>query len=156
MAIALTLREYLDGRAIGYDVLTHRRTTNSTRTAHASHVAGDSLAKAVVLKGDEGYLLAVVPASCTVRIDDVCDLLERPVSLATEDDIRTLFADCEFGAVPALGSAYGLETIIDERLERPGDIYFEAGDHQTLIHLTQQQFTGLTWNAYRGQISKRM
>jgi len=154
MAIALKLREYLDDRAISYEVLAHRRTTTSSSTAEASHISSDSLAKAVLLKGNGSYLLAVVPASCVVQIDKVSGLLDCSVGLATETDIQAVFADCEPGAVPPLGSAYGLETVIDERLERPADIYLEAGDHKSLIHLTQQQFNGLTWDAFRGQIAK--
>jgi Ala-tRNA(Pro) deacylase len=33
------------------------------RTAEASHVSGERLAKAVVLRRDGGYMLAVLPAS---------------------------------------------------------------------------------------------
>jgi Ala-tRNA(Pro) deacylase len=155
MAIAMTLRQYLDGRAVSYDVLAHRPTATSARTAEASHVSGDCLAKAVLLKGESGYLLAVVPASCQVEIDAVAALLDRRVELATEGDIQLLFADCDRGAIPPLGSAYGVETVIDERLERPDQIYFEGGDHESLVHLTQQQFNGLTWDAYHGQIARR-
>jgi Ala-tRNA(Pro) deacylase len=156
MAIAMTLRDYLDERAISYDLLAHRHTSSSAHTAEASHIPGDCLAKGVLLKGDSGYVLAVVPATCRVRLNEVASILDRNFGLADESEIGQLFADCELGALPPLGSAYGLTTVIDERLERPGDIYLEAGDHLNLVHLSQRQFGDLTWDAWHGRIGERM
>jgi Ala-tRNA(Pro) deacylase len=61
MSIAPTLQRHLD-RNVTYDVITHEATMSSTRTAQACHVSGDCLAKAIVLRHDGGYMLAV-PAS---------------------------------------------------------------------------------------------
>jgi prolyl-tRNA editing enzyme YbaK/EbsC (Cys-tRNA(Pro) deacylase) len=63
MTIALTLEQHLGRNDIAYDVLSHAPTTSSLRTVEASNVPADALAKTVVLKGDRGYLLAVLPAS---------------------------------------------------------------------------------------------
>ena len=43
-----------------------------------------------------------------------------------------LFKDCEFGAVPPLGLAYGMSTVIDDCLSEQPEIYFEAGDHDRI------------------------
>ena len=126
MGIAITLKEFLDGRGVEYDVLQHAPTPTASRAAEASHVPGDCLAKAVVLRRGGDFMLAVVPASCRVNLDRVEELMDERVALATEDEIEGLFRDCDRGAVPPLGSAYGLECIIDETLERPRDIYFEG------------------------------
>jgi Ala-tRNA(Pro) deacylase len=155
MAIAITIKEFLDGRGVEYDVLRHAPTPTASRAAQASHVPGDSLAKAVVLRRGGDFMLAVVPASCRVNLDRVEELMDERVALATEDEIEGLFRDCDRGAVPPLGSAYGLECIIDELLEKTRDIYFEAGDHASLVHLTQAQFNDLTWDAYHGRIAAR-
>ena len=55
-----------------------------------------------------------------------------------------LFPDCENGAVPAVGAAYGLSSIIDDSLDDVDDIYFEGGDHKTLVHISGSQFCELT------------
>lgn len=57
------LSNYLDRNGIAYDVLHHARTMSSLRTAEASCVPANELAKFVVLKKDRGYLLAMLPAS---------------------------------------------------------------------------------------------
>jgi len=62
VTIAFTLEQYLGRNGIAYDVLSHAPTTSSLCTVEASHVPADALAKTVVLKGNRGYLLAVLPA----------------------------------------------------------------------------------------------
>jgi Ala-tRNA(Pro) deacylase len=37
--------------------------------------------------------------------------------------------------VPAVGKCYGLDLIVDDSINAQPDIYMEAGDHQTLLHL---------------------
>ena len=140
MAIAMTLKQYLEDHDIEYDVLTHQETGCSSRTAQVSRVPGDQLAKGVVVKREKGYLLAVVPASRRLELDGLGRWLKQPVCMATEEEISTLFNDCERGAVPPIGPAYGIRTVIDDSFEGKKDIYFEGGDHRTLVHLTGDQF----------------
>ena len=71
MGIAMTLQQYLDDKQVAYEVTRHRRTGCSSKTAQASHVPGDNLAKGVVLKWDDTYILAVVPATRHVEIDRI-------------------------------------------------------------------------------------
>jgi len=65
------------------------------------------------------------------------------LKLAEEDDLTSLFTDCETGAVPALSEAYGLRVIWDDQLKHASDIYIEAGDHENLIHLRGSDFQKL-------------
>ncbi len=153
MAIAITLQQYLDAQSVPYEVLEHKRTGCSARTADASHVPGECLAKGVVVKHREGYILAIVPASRQVRLEEVGRLLDRPVALATEEEACALFPDCEHGAVPPIAAAYGLRAVVDASLEERQDIYFEGGDHRALVHVTGGQFHRLFADAPHGQLS---
>jgi Ala-tRNA(Pro) deacylase len=137
MAIAITLQQYLNAEGVRYDCVEHKHTRCSIRTAEASHVPSDCLAKAVVLKKRDGFILTIVPASRQVSLADVGG---QPVCLATEAEITSLFPDCEPGAVPPVAAAYGLHALVDDSLEGRSDIYFEGGDHRTLVHLSRDQF----------------
>lgn len=154
MAIAPTLQQYLAEHGVTYDVLPHAPTLSSMRTAEVSHVPGDCLAKAVVLKQDSGYLLVVLPASHRLSLDDLAARLDRRVELATEPEIATLFQDCARGAVPAVGAPYGMDVIVDDSIAAQPDIYFEGGDHATLVHMTGAQFAQLTAGTQHGQFSR--
>jgi Ala-tRNA(Pro) deacylase len=156
MGIALTLRQYLEDQHIDYDVMVHERTGCSTRTAEASHVPGDRLAKAVVLTREGGYVLAVVPASCRVHLDAIRQMLHCPVGMATEEEIATLFPDCDVGAVPPVGAPYALEAIVDDSFDRQSDVYLEGGDHRSLVHVRGAQFRELMKDVPHARIAVHM
>jgi Ala-tRNA(Pro) deacylase len=153
MGIAMTLKQYLDDQHVDYDVMTHKKTGCSTRTAQASHVPGECLAKAVILRKDGGYVMAVVPASRHVALAEIGHRLDQPVGLASEDEIGRLFPDCEVGAIPAVPSAYGLEAMVDESLDGQDDIYIEGGDHRSLVHLRGGEFQKLMKDVQHDRIS---
>jgi Ala-tRNA(Pro) deacylase len=152
MAIAPILQKHLD-RNVTYDVLTHDPTMSSTRTAQACHVSGDRLAKAIVLRHDGRYLLAVLPATHHVRLADLKTQIGDDVGLADEDEIKRLFPDCAPGAVPPIGEAYELDVIVDDSIQAQPDVYLEGGDHTTLVHMDQAQFTRLMAEARHGRFS---
>ena len=140
MGVALTLQQYLDDQGVEYDVMTHKKTDSSSGTADASHIPGGRLAKGVVVKREKGYLLVVLPTSRRLDLKELADWLKQPVELATEEELSGLFPDCVTGAVPPVGAAYGLKAVVDESLEKQEDIYFEGGDHRTLVHLSGANF----------------
>lgn len=153
MAIAMTLKQYLDDHGVDYDVTTHNKTGCSSLTAQASHVPGECLAKGVILRKDGGYLMAVVPATRHVALAEISHRLDQPVGLASEDEIVRLFPDCDIGAVPALPEAYGLEALVDESLDGKEDIYLEGGDHRSLVHIKGREFRELTKDVPHAKIS---
>ena len=152
MSIALTLQRYLD-QNVTYEAIQHEPTVSSTRTAEACHISGDRMAKGIVLRRDGGYLLAVLPASHHIHLQDLRMQLDDKVDLATEDEIAQLFRDCARGAVPAVGECYGLDVIVDDSIDTLPDVYLEGGDHITLIHVDRGQFARLNLEARRGRFS---
>jgi Ala-tRNA(Pro) deacylase len=155
MGIAISLQQYLDGRAVAYEVMAHDRTSTSLETAHISSVPEDNLAKGVLIRRKDGYLLAIVPASCHVQLNEVGRWLKQPVGLATEEEVAAIFRDCEPGSVPPVAGAYGLPAVMDERLEGFNDIYFEGGDHRTLVHVTGAEFHRLMANVPHAPVGDR-
>ncbi len=152
MAIAISIQQYLNENGVDYDSFEHRPTSSSLESARAGFVPSEKLAKGVVLRNQEGYLLTVLPASQMTDLNKVGGLLHQPVALALEEEIIALFPDCEEGAVPPVGAAYGLHTIVDESLDREEDVYFEAGDHRTLVHLSGSQFLKLMQKSSHAKI----
>jgi len=153
MGVAITLQQYLSHNAIAYDCVEHEHTGCAIRSAEASHISSDCLAKAVVLRRREGYIIAVLPASRLVRLEEVGGWLKQPVALASEREIGALFPDCEAGAIPPIAAAYGLRSLVDDNLEAQPDIYFEAGDHRTLVHVAHDEFHKLMRKVPHGHFS---
>jgi Ala-tRNA(Pro) deacylase len=153
MPIAPTLHRYLAAENIEYDEMPHVYTMTTARAAQACHVPGDRVAKAIVLRRNGGYMLAVLPASHHLRMSDLRDRLGDDVAMASETEINVLFRDCAQGAVPAAGRCYGLDIIVDESIQKEPEIYMEAGDHETLLHMSRAQFARLTAGAAHARIS---
>jgi Ala-tRNA(Pro) deacylase len=152
MAIAATLQKYLD-QNVTYEVIPHEPTLSSMRTAEACHISGDGLAKGIVLRRDEGYMLAVLPASHHIRLSDLRRQIGNDVDLASEMEIDQLFRDCAHGAVPPIGECYGLDVIVDDSIQKQPEVYLESGDHETLLHMSQAQFARVTAHAQHGSFS---
>ena len=153
MGIALTLKQYLDEHHVVYALEIHKRTATSLATVHASAIAPDDLAKGVIARCRDGYILAVVPASHQLDLERLGGWLGQPVSLANEEEVAALFADCVLGCAPPVADAYGLDAILDTRLNGRSDVYFEAGDHHTLVHMGGREFDRLCRSAPRVKIS---
>ena len=153
MTMADTVKKRLAEQGIDYEVVTHSETGASMETAAAAHVSGEKMAKAVVLKDAEGYLVAVMPATYRLGTGELYDLLGRHLEMAGEDELPGLFGDCDLGAVPPVADAYGIETVCDEGLAKLDDVYFEGGDHTSLVRVSGEDFMKLMGDARRGVFS---
>ena len=155
MTIAPTLQKYKDEQGIRYDLVPHEPTRSALGSAHAGHIPSDRLAKAVVLSDRGRYTLAVLPASHHLRLSDLRMELGQELHLATEPEAADVFRDCALGAVPAVGTCYGLDVIIDTSLNQQPELYFEGGDHATLVHVNWAEFARLNPLAQHGSFSTR-
>lgn len=156
MFVSETVMGHLDRIGVDHDVVTHPHTACSAETASSAQIDRAKLAKAVLMRSDADYVLAVVPASRHVSPMAVQQLLGRSeVALADEDEMRYIFRDCEIGALPIVGMAFGVKTAFDDELLGLSDLYFEAGDHEHLVHVDQEAFTRLVGSEAHGAISRR-
>jgi Ala-tRNA(Pro) deacylase len=140
MAIACKLEDYMTQRGVRYDIIAHPHSHNSMETAQLAHVRGDRVAKSVILKDGGGFLMAVLPSTCHLHVEQLSRELNRDLRLATEDELPALFTDCEVGAIPPVGLAYGMPTVVDESLAEQPEVFFEAGDHEQLIRVNRESF----------------
>ena len=157
MSIAKTVQSYLDEHQTPFDMVAHRHSASSLNSASEAHILPSRLAKAVLLEDEREpnrFLMAVVPATHKVAMARLSRQVGRPVHLATEKDAAGVFPDCEPGAIPALGPAYGLETVLDDSLMEQPDLYFEAGDHEHLVHVKAKALFRLLSECGRGRFSQ--
>lgn len=156
MPLAQTLKAFLDSNEVPYELVAHRRAPTSLRAAETAHVEADRIAKAVLLEDDDHkreYTMAVLPASRRVQLHLLSECVGRSVHLATERDAAVLFSDCEAGAIPPVGPAYGVQTVWEEELINSPELFFEAGDHEGFVHMKTEDFVRLLAECPRGHFS---
>ncbi|UTA47597.1 YbaK/EbsC family protein [Simiduia sp. 21SJ11W-1] len=143
MEVSRSIAHYLQSRQIPYQVIEHPPAYNALQTARTAQIAPIQMAKAVVVKEDDQYIMCILPATHLL----VLDWLDRERAgrhrLALEAELNALFPDCAPGAIPALGQVYGMKVIWDNSLNNHDEIYFEAGDHRHLVHLAKQELMNL-------------
>ena len=152
MSIAPKLQQFLNDANAEYELVEHEPTKSSLETAKSCDVPADRLAKSILLDTDDGPLLAVLPSDRKVELSELRSELGHKPRLVGEDNLKGVFSDCDFGAVPPVG--YDVTTIIDDSLSKQPDVYFEAGDHKSLVHMDRAEFSRVTEGARHGQFSE--
>ncbi len=144
MTIAKRLKGFLDENNVKYTVISHNKAYTAQRIASSSHISGKELAKTVVLKIDGKFALAVLPASDKVSCSHFADTLDaKSVELASEEEFRGIFPDCETGAMPPFGNLYNLTTYVASDLVDEENIAFNAGNYIELIKMKYSDYENL-------------
>lgn len=153
MTIAQKLNGFLSQQQAEFELIPHDPTKSSLETAKLCRIPAGQMAKAILLDTEQDYMLAVLAANRRIELAELrSDLGLRP-RLVKEDRVGSIFSDCDLGAIPPMGAGYGVETIIDDSLEALPDVYFEAGDHTSLVHMSGAEFSRLTQDARHGHFS---
>jgi Ala-tRNA(Pro) deacylase len=144
MPIPAHISKFLDSQHVPYQYYTHSRAYTAQGTAQAQHLSGKKLAKVVMVVADQKLTMAVVPASHRIDLERLGKVLNaRSIRLATEEEFKDIFPECELGAMPPLGNIYHLDVWIDEKLKLYPIISFNAGTHAEIIQMLFTDFDRL-------------
>ena len=150
MSIAKTVKQYLDGKHVIYEVLEVERFGSPLEAAELAGIPPRSLYYPVILRDPFGLLMAILPASHKLDFKRLGASLHRSVEPAFQTQLSSVFADCQPGLIPPLGEPYNIRTIIDANLATPEEVYVVAGDHSRLIKLRRKDFMLMQVNAWLG------
>jgi Ala-tRNA(Pro) deacylase len=138
------LKEFLDQKKVKYMVCIHSTAYTAQEIAATAHIPGKELVKTVMVKLDGRLAMAVLTASQRVNFDLLKKLSKsKKVELASEEEFKSRFPDCEVGAMPPFGNLYELEIYTDEKVSEDKEITFNAGSHRELIKLSFADFKTL-------------
>ena len=100
-------------------------------------------AKALVLKAGDRFLLAVLPADCSLDSRALRGAAgTRRIRFANGEELLGL-TGLTPGAVPPFGSLFGLDTICDPKLAENSHINFNAGSHCHSVQMTYADFAAI-------------
>lgn len=155
MSMPSRLAHFLDQRGARYDLCSHAHSRSSAETARTAHIEPHRLAKSVILEDERGCVMAVVPADERINVGTLGRMLGRDaLHLSDEQRIAEMFSDCDLGAVPAIGMAWGMETVVEQDLDAVPEVYFEAGDHEMLLRMSREQFQQMMRDAHHGHFCR--
>ena len=135
---------YLKKQKVKFKRMKHPERFTSQEVAAAQHVPGREMVKAVLVKADKEFVLAVLSAICKVNFDRLAKILGvKKVKLAGEKDMARLFPDVEVGAEPPFGNLYDVQTVVDESLTEEEEIVFQAGTHKDTVKMKYADYEKL-------------
>ncbi len=134
---AQKLKQMLDERNIKYISINHSPAYTARETAASTFVPRREFAKTIIVDLDGEKVMAVVSASRHVDIPSLRSLaVAEEVRLASEDEFRALFPDCELGAMPPFGSLYKMRVFVDAMVTEVDDLCFNAGSHEQIMRMS--------------------
>lgn len=140
----MCIREFLHGRQVWFETLLHAPAPSASKLAQAVHVPGRSVAKAVLVKARDGFVLVVLPATSRIDLARLAQVLNsREVEIASEDDAERVFGDCERGALPPFGRLYGLNTVVDASLAGGAEIVFVGNTRHEGLRMRYRDYEAL-------------
>lgn len=138
------LKEFLDSEGVKYVTISHSKAYTAQEVAASAHISGKEMAKTVMVKLDGKMTMVVLPANHKVDFALLeQDLGVKNAELASEDEFRGLFPECEVGAMPPFGNLYDMEVYIEESLTDNSRIAFNAGSHTEVIRVPYEDFERL-------------
>ncbi len=138
------LQEYLDSHHIKYESIKHSPSFTAQEIAASAHIPGKNMAKTVVVKIDGEMAMVVLPAPQMVRMNHLkAETGAQEVELASEEEFKSRFPDCEVGAMPPFGNLYEMDTYVEGSLADDHEITFNAGTHTELIRMAYADFSNL-------------
>lgn len=138
------LKKFLDDHQIKYVLIKHSPAFTAQEVAGLAHIPGKEMAKTVLVLVDGKMAMTVLPADNKVDFA----LLKKAtgakeVLLATEEEFKYRFPDCEVGAMPPFGNLYGMDVWIEKNLTKDEEIFFNACTHKDLIKMQYKDFEKL-------------
>ena len=141
MPFSERLREFLDRNQVEYTHTVHPLAYTAREVASAEHLPAREVAKTVIIWGDNGYHMIVLPASKVVDFQELRTALGLShARLATEQELGQLFSDCDLGAMPPFGNLYDMPVYVDGGLALDEHIAFNAGTHRDVIHMRFEDY----------------
>jgi Ala-tRNA(Pro) deacylase len=135
--------DYLIEQRIDFEWLPHPPAYTAQNRAKYLQVSGKQVAKCVLLAGPAGYLLAVLPATHQVDTKELAEQVGGPLRLASDREAAKVFLDCEWGVVPAFGTRYGIQTLLDDSIGPDALIVLETHSQFEAIRLRCRDFERL-------------
>lgn len=122
----MSLVDYLTELRVPFAEYLHAPAFCAQRRAAWLRRPGRYVAKALLLCGPDGFVVAVLPAVDRVNLQALSRMFGGPVRLATRDEVGRTFTDCCWGIVSPFGSRYGLPTLLDSSFESDDRILLEG------------------------------
>lgn len=137
------VKALLDGKKIKYETIEHKPAFTSEESAKARGTELKQGARALVLKADDKFIMAISSAAYEIDLEKLKSILgAREISLAKAEEVKKA-TGCEIGSVPPFGNLFDLPVYVDEKLLENEIIAFNAGTHTNSLKMKSKDLAGI-------------
>jgi len=150
MALSKKMTNYLDLKKYKYQVVEHKKTFTAWDTAQTEKIKPEQVAKALVVKVDNNYLLALIPSNKNLDKQKFMKTVNvarkknkeknyKKIDLAKEAWMKKNILG-KVGATPPFRELLKLDIYIDNFLAKNKKIYVGSGEYTESILLNTGQY----------------
>ena len=164
MAIPKKVIGYLDKNKYKYEIIEHKTTYTAWDTAQTERVKPQEVAKALVMKADSVYLLALVPANRNLDKQKLMKVINaekkkakgktyKKIDFAKEAWMKKNLPG-KVGATPPFRGLLSLEIFVDSLLLKNKKVYLGSGEYVNAIRVNTGQYLKIE-QPVKGSFSKK-
>jgi Ala-tRNA(Pro) deacylase len=150
MAISKKITNYLDDKKYKYRVIEHKTTFTAWDTAQTEKVKPQEVSKALVMKADNDYLLAMLPSNRNLDKQKLLKIINAGRKKAEEKTYKKIdFAKevwmkknlpGKVGATPPFSELLKLNIYADNLLAKNKKIYVGSGEYTESLLINVSQY----------------
>ncbi|OGI17194.1 MAG: hypothetical protein A3J63_04920 [Candidatus Moranbacteria bacterium RIFCSPHIGHO2_02_FULL_40_12b] len=150
MPISKKITDYLNKNKYKYEIIEHRTTYTAWDTAQTEKVKPQEVAKALVMKADNDYLVALVPSNKNLDKKGLLKVINvwkkksggkacKKIDFAKEAWMKKNLPG-KVGATPPFAGLINLGVYIDNALKKNKKIYLGSGEYTESVRVSVSQY----------------
>ena len=150
MPISKKITDYLNKNKYKYEIIEHRTTYTAWDTAQTEKVKPQEVAKALVMKADNDYLIAMVPSNKNLDKKGLLKVINAQRKKSGEQTCKKIDFTKEawmkknlpgkVGATPPFAGLINLGVYIDNALKKNKKIYLGSGEYTKSVRVSVSQY----------------
>lgn len=141
---------------MGFQVIRGSGMESAIELARLNGINLDSLAKVIMLRDHQGFVMAACPVNRHLDLSRVFARTGRKLEIAAQAEYVHLFNGLDLDALPPLAKLYGLDMIIDDKFRQHPWVFLETGTQSALLKLSAEDFNLISAGAAWGDISEQI
>ncbi len=140
MPIPQKLVSYLTGKSLRHEVVPHKTVYTAFDVAATLRVPLTAIAKALLLKSDKGFLIAVLSAGHLLDMKKITALIgAKKIRIPTEKELWE-FLKKKKGALTPFGGYHKLPVFLDRKFSKNTHGFFSSGNFTESLRIPLKHF----------------
>ncbi len=136
--ISKKVLSYLDKQGLKYDVVNHRKVYTAYDLAQTLKADLKSIAKTLLIKADNVYVLVIVPAHRRLDLAKLKKALKAKKVSLPEEKVVLKVLKIKMGGLTSFGNLHKLSTLIDKELLKAKKVLLNGGSFKQSLSLAMK------------------